>query len=75
MKFIRIISVILIAASFCCALISCNGGSGKMADLPERPFYDMTVSFQVKQSLRQLITTTRDMKIPPYSTLLQITYT
>ena len=50
MKFIRIISVILIAASFCCTLISCNGGSGKMADLPERPFYDMTVSFQIKNS-------------------------
>ncbi len=50
MKFIRIISVILIATALCCSFISCNNGAGKMAELPERPFYDMTVSFQIKNS-------------------------
>ena len=50
MKFVKIISVILIAAALCCSFISCNSGSGAEAELPERPFYDMTVSFQIKNA-------------------------
>lgn len=50
MKFIRIISVLLIAATLCCSFISCNNGKNVEAELPEREFYDMTVSFQIKNS-------------------------
>ena len=50
MKFVKIISVILVAAALCCSFISCNIGSGEEVALPERPFYDMTVSFQIKNA-------------------------
>ena len=50
MKFVKIISVILAVASLCCSFISCNSGSNTEAELPERPFYNMTVSFQIKNS-------------------------
>ena len=50
MKFVRVISVILVMTALCCSFISCNNGSDAEAELPERPFYDMTVSFQIKNS-------------------------
>lgn len=50
MKFVRVISVILVISALCCSFISCNNGAGAEAELPERPFYDMTVSFQIKNS-------------------------
>ena len=50
MKFLRIISVLLIIASLCCSFISCSNGDGDETPLPERPFYDITVSFQIKNS-------------------------
>ena len=50
MKIIRILSVLLVAAILCCSLISCNNGKDVEVELPERDFYDMTVSFQIKNS-------------------------
>ena len=50
MKFVKIISVILVIAALCCTFISCNTSAEEEAALPERPFYNITVSFQIKNS-------------------------
>ena len=50
MKIIRVISALLVAVILCCSFISCNNGKNIEAELPERDFYDMTVSFQIKNS-------------------------
>ena len=50
MKFVRIISFIMIIAMLSCMFISCNQGTEEEIPLPERDFYDMTVSFQIKNS-------------------------
>lgn len=60
MKFLRIISVLLIIAALCCSFISCSNGDGEEAPLPERPFYDMTVSFQIKDSKGKTIVEASD---------------
>ena len=49
MKSIRILSLILILATLGCLFISCSK-NGEEIQLPERDFYDMTVSFQIKNS-------------------------
>ena len=50
MKAIRLVSVILVLATLCCSFIACKQGDANDIELPERPFYDMTVSFQIKDS-------------------------
>ena len=50
MKLIRILSFIMIIAILSCTFISCKQGDGEEIPLPEREFYDMTVSFQIKNS-------------------------
>ena len=47
MKSIRIISLIIALVMICSVMISCESGEVEVI-LPERPFYDMTVSFQIK---------------------------
>ena len=50
MKLIRIVSFIMIIALLSCTFISCSNGAEDEVPLPERDFYDMTVSFQIKNS-------------------------
>ena len=50
MKLIRIVSFIMIIALLSCTFISCSNGADDEVPLPERDFYDMTVSFQIKNS-------------------------
>lgn len=50
MKAIRLISVALIIASLCCFMIACDSDSGADLSLPERDFYNITVSFQIKDA-------------------------
>ncbi|MBQ8408726.1 MAG: hypothetical protein IJY39_07660 [Clostridia bacterium] len=50
MKSVKLISVILILATLCCTFIACDQGSTDDIELPARPFYDITVSFQIKDS-------------------------
>ena len=50
MKAIKLISVLLILTTLCCTFIACDQGSIDDIELPERPFYDMTVSFQIKNA-------------------------
>ena len=50
MKSVRLISVILILAALCGSLIACSGDENALIELPVRPFYDMTVSFQIKDA-------------------------
>lgn len=50
MKAIRFVSVIIALATLCCSFIACDQGSISDIVLPERPFYDMTVSFQIKNA-------------------------
>ena len=49
MKSIRLISVILVLATLCCLFAACSSGNENV-ELPERPFYDMKVSFQIKNA-------------------------
>lgn len=52
MKKIRMLSLALIICLLTCVFISCDegGGSDIGVELPERQFYDITVSFQIKDS-------------------------
>jgi hypothetical protein len=50
MKAIKLISVLLILTTLCCTFIACDQGSIDDIELPARPFYDMTVSFQIKNA-------------------------
>ena len=52
MKLAKIVSAVLILAMLCCALMACSGASSEdeAVDLPERKLYDITVSFQIKDS-------------------------
>ena len=50
MKLIRIVSFIMIIAMLSCMFISCNQQTEEEIPLPERDFYDITVSFQIKNS-------------------------
>ena len=50
MKLIRIVSFIMIIAMLSCMFISCNQQTEEEIPLPEREFYDITVSFQIKNS-------------------------
>lgn len=50
MKSIRLISALLIIVALCGTLIACSGDEMTEIELPARPFYDMKVSFQIKDS-------------------------
>ena len=50
MKSIRLISALLIIVALCGTLIACSGDDVTEIELPARPFYDMKVSFQIKDS-------------------------
>ncbi len=49
MRTVRIISVILALATLCCCFIACDQEGGNVS-LPEREFYDIKVSFQIKDA-------------------------
>ena len=51
MKTMKIISILLVFAAICCSLIACEdtGNTGDIT-LPERDFYEVTVSFQIKSA-------------------------
>lgn len=52
MKKIRILTLALVVCLLACTFVACdNGGEeGDGVQLPERTFYEMTVSFQIKDS-------------------------
>ncbi len=50
MKTIKLISVILVLAAFCSILVGCNQVDPDKIELPDRPFYDINVSFEIKKS-------------------------
>jgi hypothetical protein len=50
MKAVKLISVILALATLCCMFIACEEEDIYSIELPERDFYDITVSFQIKDS-------------------------
>ncbi len=51
MKTMKIISILLVLCALCCSFIACEdtGDAGNTA-LPERDFYEVTVSFQIKSA-------------------------
>lgn len=55
MKSIRLISLFLVLLVLGCSLIACDTENYEDIELPERPFYDMTVSFQIKDSTGRTI--------------------
>lgn len=55
MKSIRLISALLVIAMLCCSFIACDDDSATDIELPERPFYDMTVSFQIMNSKGKIL--------------------
>ncbi len=51
MKLIKTLSIVLAFLMLSCTFVSCDSGNGGADyELPERPFYDITVSFQIKDS-------------------------
>ncbi len=54
MKATKLISAILILATLCCVFIGCDTEEAYI-ELPERPFYELTVSFQIKNSSGKLL--------------------
>lgn len=48
MKAIRLISLVLALTTLCCIFVACDQSDIADIVLPERPFYDMKVSFQIK---------------------------
>lgn len=50
MKSIRLISLFLVLVVLGCSLIACDTDNWEDIELPERPFYDMTFSFQIKNN-------------------------
>ena len=55
MKSIRLISLFLVLLVLGCTLIACDTDNYEDIELPERPFYDMTVSFQIKDATGKTI--------------------
>ena len=55
MKATRLLSLILALATVFCCFVACNQGDISDIELPERPFYDITVSFQIKDSTGRTI--------------------
>ena len=62
MKAIRIISLLLILATLCCPLVACDEGDGSDLSVPERDFYELTVSFQIKDSTGRTVIEAIDYK-------------
>lgn len=62
MKAIRIVSVILVISAFFCSFISCDQTSGADVSLPEREFYEITVSFQIKNAAGEIRVDAKDYK-------------
>lgn len=60
MKFAKIIALILALSTLCCMFIACEEGEDVEIDLPERDFYDLTVSFQIKDSTGKTIIDAQD---------------
>ena len=50
MKTVRIITFILALAMMCCMFVACNEEDVGDVVLPERDFYEVTVSFQIKSA-------------------------
>ncbi|MBE6584186.1 MAG: hypothetical protein E7649_04270 [Ruminococcaceae bacterium] len=50
MKTMKIVSLLLVIATLCCTFISCDTEEVGNTDLPEREFYTVTVSFQIKSA-------------------------
>ena len=55
MKHIRIFALILAVLAIGCTLIACDTENYADIELPERDFYDMTVSFQIADSNGKII--------------------
>ncbi len=51
MKFLKIVSLIMVFAVLGCVFMSCDQGDGDVdVNLPEREFYSINVSFQIKDA-------------------------
>ena len=62
MKAIRIISMLLVLATLGCMFVACDEGDGSDISVPERDFYELTVSFQIKDSTGRTVVEAIDYK-------------
>ncbi len=63
MKLIKTLSIVLAMLMLCCSFVACDqGGDGSDVELPERPFYDMNVSFQIKDATGKTV-----IDVPSYN--------
>ena len=65
MRLAKILSLVLVMAMLCCSFIACEGGSEGEdldIDLPERDFYTVTVSFQIKDPTGKTVIEALDYK-------------
>ena len=65
MRLAKILYLVLVMAMLCCSFIACEGGSEGEdldIDLPERDFYTVTVSFQIKDPTGKTVIEALDYK-------------
>ena len=74
MKFIKLISAVLVLATLCCVFVACGEASDVVEDLPERKIYSITVSFQIKDGAGKTVIDAKDYNYKSHSepTMLNI---
>jgi hypothetical protein len=60
MKAIKFLALILALATLSCMVIGCSSEEEENMDLPERDFYELTVSFQIKDADGKIIVEAKD---------------
>lgn len=60
MKAIKFLALILALATLSCMVIGCSNEEEENMDLPERDFYELTVSFQIKDADGKIIVEAKD---------------
>ncbi len=68
MKAFRILAVVLVCVMLSCLFVACDEADLSQIVLPERDFYDMTVSFQVANDKGEIIIDAKDYNYKGHET-------
>ncbi len=68
MKIFRILAVVLVCVMLSCSFIACDETDLSQIVLPERDFYDMTVSFQIANDEGEIIVDAKDYNYKGHET-------
>ena len=74
MKFIKLLSAVLVLAMLGCMFVACGETSDEVEELPERELYSITVSFQIKDGTGKTVIDAKDYNYKSHSapTMLNI---